>query len=166
LEVEKVNDDSMENFSTTQIQELDALIQECGNNQGNLIPLLEKLQVLLGYIPLCVQARISEKTGIPANQIYGVVTFYSFFSMKAKARHRIQVCLGTACYVKGGKELAEKIEHDLGITIGESTKDERFTYEKARCFGSCGLAPVLVVDGKIYGKVTLESVEGILAQYK
>ena len=131
-----------------------------------MIPLLEKVQLLLGYIPLCVQELISKKTGIPANQIYGVVTFYSFFSMKAKARHRIQVCLGTACYVKGGKELAEKIEHDLGITIGESTKDERFTYEKARCFGSCGLAPVMVIDGKIYGKVTLESVDEILAQYK
>ena len=161
-----MNADSLENFSTTQIQELDALIQKCGNNQSNLIPLLEKVQLLLGYIPVCVQARIAEKTGIPANQIYGVVTFYSFFSMKAKARHRIQICLGTACYVKGGKEIAEKISHDLGIKIGESTKDERFTLEKARCFGSCGLAPVVVVDGKIYGKVTLESIDGILAQYK
>ncbi|WP_320127629.1 NAD(P)H-dependent oxidoreductase subunit E [uncultured Sphaerochaeta sp.] len=161
-----MNDNSMDNFSTVQIQQLDVLIQECGSNQGNLIPLLEKVQLLLGYIPLCVQELISEKTGIPVNQIYGVVTFYSFFSMKARARHRIQVCLGTACYVKGGKEIAEKIEHDLGITFGESTKDERFTYEKARCFGSCGLAPVMVVDGKIYGKVTLESVDEILAQYK
>lgn len=158
--------DSLENFSTTQIQELDALIQECGNNQKNLIPLLEKVQLLLGYIPVCVQARISEKTGIPANQIYGVVTFYSFFSMKAKARHRIQICLGTACYVKGGKEIAEKISHDLDVDFGDSTKDGRFTFEKARCFGSCGLAPVVVVDGKIYGKVTLESIDEILAQYK
>ncbi len=158
--------DSLENFSTIQIQELDELIQKCGNNQSNLIPLLEKVQLLLGYIPVCVQARISEKTGIPANQIYGVVTFYSFFSMEAKAKHRIQVCLGTACYVKGGKEIAEKISHDLGVNFGESTKDGLFTLEKARCFGSCGLAPVVVVDGKIYGKVTLNSVDEILAQYK
>jgi NADH:ubiquinone oxidoreductase subunit E len=162
-----MNEDSIQNFTTAQLEELDVCIQECGNNQGNLIPLLEKVQLLLGYIPLSVQQRIADKTGIPANQIYGVVTFYSFFSMKAKARHRIQICLGTACYVKGGKEIAEKILKDLGIAnYGESTKDGRFTYEKARCFGSCGLAPVMVIDGKIYGKVTLESVDEILAQYK
>jgi len=160
-----MDDEISKLFSTEQVEKLDALIQTCGDKQGNLIPLLEEVQLLLGYIPLCVQQRISDKTGISASQIYGVVTFYSFFSMKAKARHRIQVCMGTACYVKGGKEIAQKIEESLGVGFGESTKDGRFTFEKARCFGSCGLAPVVIVDGKIYGKVTLQSIDEILAQY-
>lgn len=153
-------------FSKEQTEKLDKLIETYGKTPENLIPLLEKVQGLLNYIPVCVQKRISEKTGIPSNRIYGVVSFYSFFTMKQKARHVVSVCFGTACYVKGGKEIAEKIEKDYKIKVGESTKDERFTYEKARCFGACGLAPVMVVDGKVYGKVTTESVDEILSQYK
>ncbi|WP_461204983.1 NADH-quinone oxidoreductase subunit NuoE family protein [Clostridium sp. DL1XJH146] len=153
-------------FSKEQIEELDMLIDAQGNKPGGLIPLLEKAQDILGYIPVCVQATIAEKTEIPANRIYGVVSFYSYFTMEQKARHRIQVCLGTACYVKGGKEIAEKIEADYGIKVGESTEDGRFTYEKARCFGACGLAPVVVVDGKVFGKVTVESIDEILSQYE
>ena len=116
-------------LSQEQIQELDKLIETHGNEESRLIPMLEKIQILLGYIPVCVQERVSEKTGIPPNHIYGVVSFYSFFSMKAKARHRIQVCMGTACYVKGGKAIAEKIETDYQIKAGDSTEDGRFTYE-------------------------------------
>lgn len=155
-----------EKFTQEQIQELDNLIEKYGKTSGGLIPLLEKSQNILGYIPTCVQNRISEKTGISPNKIYGVVSFYSFFTMKPRARHRIQVCLGTACYVKGGKQIAEKIENDYNIKIGESTKDGRFTYENARCFGACGLAPVMTVDGKVYGKVTIEKVDEILSQYE
>ena len=153
-------------LSEEQIQELDKLIESHGKDEHKLIPLLEKVQVLLGYIPVTVQAHIAEKTGIPPNHIYGVVSFYSFFSMEAKARHRIQVCMGTACYVKGGKEIAEKIEADYGVQPGESTEDGRFTYENARCFGACGLAPIMVVDGKIFGKVSADSIDGILEEYK
>ncbi|MBF9018397.1 MULTISPECIES: NAD(P)H-dependent oxidoreductase subunit E [unclassified Oceanispirochaeta] len=155
-----------ESLSQEEIQELDKLIDKHGADEEQLIPLLEKVQVLLGYIPVSVQERISNKTGIPPNHIYGVVSFYSYFSMEAKARHRIQVCMGTACYVKGGKEIAEKIEADYNIKLGESTEDGRFTYENARCFGACGLAPILVVDGKIFGKVSIDSVDAILDEYK
>jgi NADP-reducing hydrogenase subunit HndA len=153
-------------FSEEQIKELDKLIETNGKESKGLIPLLEKAQELLGYIPVEVQKRIAEKTGIPANSIYGVVSFYSFFTMKARARHRIQVCLGTACYVKGGKEIMEKIEKDYGLKVGESSKDGRFTCEKARCFGACGLAPIMVVDGKVYGKISVENVDEILSEYK
>lgn len=159
-------DEITKTFSEKEIEELDKLIETYGKNRGGLIPLLEKVQGLLGYIPVCVQKRISEKTEIPSNRIYGVVSFYSFFTMNPRARHRIQVCLGTACYVKGGKEIAEKIEKDYGIKAGESTKDGRFTYENARCFGACGLAPVVVIDGKVYGKVTVDTIDEILSQYK
>lgn len=153
-------------FSEGQIAKLDEYIESIGMKPGGLIPLLERTQDLLGYLPLCIQSRISRKTGIPENRIYGVVTFYSFFCMEPKARHRLQICTGTACYVKGGKEIAEKVECELNVKLGESTEDGRFTYEKARCFGACGLAPVVVVDGKVYGKVTVDSIDEILAQYK
>ena len=153
-------------LSTEQIQQLDSLIECYGREPGGLIPLLEKSQNLLGYLPVGVQRRISEKTGIAPNKIYGVVSFYSFFTMHPKARHRIQVCMGTACYVKGSQKLADKIESDYHIKVGESTGDGRFSYEKTRCFGACGQAPVMVVDGKVYGKVTVDAVDDILNQYK
>jgi NADH:ubiquinone oxidoreductase subunit E len=153
-------------FTDEQIIDLDKIIEAHSNKPGSLIPMLEETQLLLGYIPECVQERIAEKADIAPNKIYGVVTFYSFFSMNQRARHRVQVCLGTACYVKGGKEIAEKIEENLGVKFGESTADGRFTYEKARCFGACGLAPIVLIDGKVYGKVTLDSIDGILSQYE
>jgi len=153
-------------FSQEQIQQLDSLIESYGKKPGGLIPLLEKVQDLLGYLPVSVQSRISEKTGISPNKIYGVITFYSFFTMQPRARHRIQLCLGTACYVKGSKQIAEKIEKDYNIKIGGSTKDGRFTYEQARCVGACGLAPVMIVDGKVYGKVKVENLDDILAEYQ
>lgn len=153
-------------FSQEQIQEVDSFIECYGKHPGGLIPLLEKIQNLLGYLPVSIQNRISEKTGISPNKIYGVITFYSFFTMKPRARHRIQLCLGTACYVKGSKAIAEKIENEYHVKVGESTSDGRFTYEQARCVGACGLAPVMIVDGKVYGKVKLEAVDDILNQYK
>jgi NADH:ubiquinone oxidoreductase subunit E len=161
-----VDEKITELFSEEQIKKLDDIINTHKDKPGSLIPLLEETQKLLGYLPICVQKKISDDTGIAPNKIYGVVTFYSFFTMQAKARHRVQVCAGTACYVKGGKAIAEKIEKDYNITFGESTKDGRFTFDKTRCFGTCGLAPVVVVDGKVYGKVTLDSLDEILAQYK
>lgn len=153
-------------FSSEQVKQLDGLIECYGKTPGGLIPLLEKTQSLLGYLPVGVQSRISEKTGIAPSKIYGIVSFYSFFTMQPKARHRIQVCMGTACYVKGGQKLADKIESDYHIKAGESTPDGRFSYEKTRCFGACGQAPVMVVDGKVYGKVTVDAVDDILNQYE
>lgn len=153
-------------FTNEQIEKLDKLIETVGQKPGSLIPLLEQSQELLGYLPLCIQRRIADKTGVPPNRVYGVVSFYSFFTMEAKARHRLQVCGGTACYVKGGKEIAEMIEKKFNVKVGESTPDGRFTYEKARCFGACGLAPVVVIDGTVYGKVTVDSIDEILEQYQ
>ncbi len=153
------------NFSDEQLKKLDELIDGC-TTKSNLIPVLEEIQHLLGFIPVAVQEIISQRTGIPENDIYGVVSFYSYFTMEPRARHRIQVCAGTACYVKGGKEIGEYIEKKLNIKPGESTEDGRFTYEQARCFGTCGLAPVVVVDGKVYGKVKVQDIDEILEQYK
>ena len=149
-----------------QWEKIDAIIQKHGSSNGNIIPLLEEIQEYLGYIPVEVQEEISKKTGISKNHIYGIVSFYSYFTMVPRGRHRIQVCLGTACYVRGGKLIAEKIEKEYGLKPGECTKDGRFTYETARCFGACGLAPVMVVDGDIYSKVEVPMVDEILKKYK
>nr|WP_269153602.1 NAD(P)H-dependent oxidoreductase subunit E [Clostridium cochlearium] len=156
----------MQGFTKEQVTKLDEIIEKHKEDSGKLIPMLEEVQALLGYVPVSVQERIASKTGISENRIYGVVSFYSFFTMKPRARHRVQICLGTACYVKGGKEIAEKIEKEFNVKPGESTKDGRFTYETTRCFGTCGLAPVIAVDGKVYGKVKPEEVMDILNEYK
>ncbi len=157
---------TMLEFTKEQILQVDELIDKFGMHPSGLIPLLEKVQEVLGYLPLSIQDYISEKTGFSPNRIYGVVTFYSFFSMEPRARHRVQLCLGTACYVKGADVIQAKIEKDYQITLGESTEDGRFTFEKARCVGACGLAPVMIVDGKVFGKVTADAVDEILAQYE
>lgn len=153
-------------FSQEQLSQVDKIIAEFGKKPGGLIPMLEQIQSYIGFIPLSIQERISKKSGIPESKIYGVVSFYSFFTMQPRGRHRIQVCLGTACYVKGGKEIAEKIEKEYAVKQGQSTKDKRFTFETARCFGACGLAPVMMVDGKVYGKVNADMVDDILNEYK
>lgn len=158
--------EELKGFTEKQITNLDQIIDKYKEKPGGLIPMLEEVQALLGYIPVSVQERIALKTGIPSNRIYGVVSFYSFFTMQPRGRHRIQVCLGTACYVKGGKEIAAKIEKELNIKSGESTKDGRVTYETTRCFGSCGLGPVVVVNEKVYGKVDVNKVMDILNEYK
>lgn len=163
--MENYNDLQSYKFTDEQLKSLDDIINK-HNCQAKLIPMLEKIQQLLGFIPVAVQERISQKTGISENEIYGVVSFYSYFTMNPRARHRIQVCLGTACYVKGGKEISDYIEKKFNIKIGESTEDGRFTYEQARCFGTCGLAPVMSIDGKVYGKVKLEDVDEILSHYE
>lgn len=153
-------------LSQEQLSQIDEIINAYGKKPGGLIPMLEQIQFYLGYIPLVIQERISKMTGIPESKIYGVVSFYSFFTMQPRGRHRIQVCLGTACYVKGGKEIAEKIEREYDVEPGQSTEDKRFTFETARCFGACGLAPVMIVDGTVYGKVNVDKVDEILNEYK
>lgn len=153
-------------FSDQQIANVDELIETYGKKEGGLIPLLEKVQGVLGYVPESVQNRISEKTHIPPNRIIGVLTFYSFFATKPRARHRIQLCMGTACYVKGAAETAKKLAENYNLHFGESSADGRFTLEKARCLGACGLAPVIVIDGKVYGKATVDKLDEILSHYE
>jgi len=153
-------------FSEEQVERLDDLIETYGMKDGGLIPLLEKAQNLLGYLPESAQQRIADKTDISPNRVHGVVTFYSFFTMEARARHRVQLCMGTACYVKGADKIEAKLEADYQVKMGESTEDGRFTFEKARCVGACGLAPVMIIDDKVYGKVTIDDLDDILNQYE
>ena len=159
-------DNLLEEFTLEQVDELNKIIEKYKAEPGGLIPLLEEAQALLGYLPITVQKQISDKTNIPLSRIYGVVTFYSFFTMIPRGKHTVKVCLGTACYVKGGKEIKEIIEKEFGVKTGEITSDRMFTYETVRCLGVCGLAPVIVVDGEVYAKVKFSKVKEILEQYK
>lgn len=159
------NDDLLKEFTPEQIRKLDDIIESYRGKPGGLIPVLEKAQVALEYLPMAVQKRIAQGLNLPLSQVYGVVTFYSFFTMTPRGRHTCRVCLGTACYVRGGKTISENIKKTFGISEGETTEDRRFTYETVRCLGACGLGPVVVVDEDVHGRVKAGKIRDILEQY-
>ena len=128
--------------------------------------ILSDIQKEFGYIPLEAQEIVSQKTGISVAEIYGVVTFYSFFSLAPKGKYVIGCCLGTACYVKGAQQIIDKFSEILGIGAGETTEDGLFTIDALRCIGACAAAPAVTINGKIYARVTVSDVPGIIAEYK
>ncbi len=140
----------------------------CGRYKDEKTPLmiiLSDIQNEYGYIPLEVQEVVSEETGIPVAEIYGVVTFYSFFSLLPKGKYVIGCCLGTACYVKGGQQVIDKFSELLGIKPGETTKDGLFTLDALRCIGACGIAPAVTINGKVYPKMSAAAVKGVVDEY-
>lgn len=141
------------------------IIDTYKNKEGNLIQVLHLAQEIYGYLPLELQKFIAEKMDKPLSQVSGVVTFYSFFSTEPRGEHTIRVCMGTACYVRGGKKLVERLQEILEIEIGSTTKDRRFTFEVARCIGACGLAPAMMIDDVVYKQVNPDKLEAILAKY-
>lgn len=143
-----------------------SFIEEWKNKPGNLIMVLHKVQGELGYISREAAQKVSEMIGVPLAKIWGVVTFYHFFKLTKPGKYNIQVCLGTACYLKGGDKVIEELNKELGISEGEITTDEKFSLESVRCVGCCGLAPVMTVAGEVFGKVTKEMVPGILAKFE
>lgn len=154
-------------FTCTKEQEaqLMEIINKHKNSRGALIPVLHEAQDLFGYLPMEVQEKISEGLDVPLAKIYGVVTFYTQFSLYPKGTYNIAVCLGTACYVKGSGQILDKIKSILDINVGECTPDGKFSLEATRCIGACGLAPVLTVNDEVYGRLTVDDVEGIINKY-
>lgn len=136
------------------------------NETSPLMLVLSDVQNEYGYIPLEVQEVISEEMSIPVSDIYGVVTFYSFFSLKPKGRYVIGVCIGTACYVKGGQNVLDKFSELLKINIGQTSEDGLFTLDGLRCIGACGIAPAISINGKVYPKVKLSDVSSIISEYR
>ena len=147
-------------------KEIDSIIQRSKGKQGALIPVLEECQDVCGYLPMEVQKRISKGLNIPGSTVYGVVTFYSFFTMVPKGRHTIKVCLGTACYVRGGKANLESIQDEFGVERGGTTGDLRFSLDSVRCIGACGMAPAMVVDDDTYAQISKQNIMKILDRYK
>ena len=134
--------------------------------KGKMMPILQEAQEIYGYLPVEVQQIISDETQIPMSKIFGVVTFYSFYNLQPKGKYKISVCLGTACYVKGSGQVYEKIQQLLGIGGGECTPDGKFSLEACRCVGACGLAPVMMINDDVHGRLTPGNVEEILAKYE
>ncbi|WMJ78667.1 NAD(P)H-dependent oxidoreductase subunit E [Sedimentibacter sp. MB35-C1] len=149
-----------------EFSELKKFIDSVKNSQGILMQTLQKAQDIFGYLPLEVQQFISDETNIPLADIYGVVTFYTQFTIEEKGKHRVGVCLGTACYVKGSQDVIDKLADELDIKVGQTTEDKMFTLEATRCLGCCGLAPVMTVDEDVYGNVDPKKVPEIIAKYK
>lgn len=137
------------------------------NNDGKeVINVLHKVQNEYGYLPREVQEVIANELGIPVSKVYGIVTFYSFFTMEPKGEHPINVCLGTACYVRGSEKVLDEFKRILGIQIGEVTSDGKFSLNVLRCVGACGLAPVVQIGEKVYGHMTVDKVKEVLAEYE
>jgi NADH-quinone oxidoreductase subunit E/NADP-reducing hydrogenase subunit HndA len=154
-------------FKGTKAQEdeLRQFIEDHKHIPGALMPVLQKAQGIYGYLPEEVQQIIADGLNISTSEVYGVATFYSQFSLTPKGEHKISVCLGTACYVKGADKVLEKIESKLGIKSGECTPDGLFSIDSCRCVGACGLAPVVMIDDDVYGKLVPEDIDSILAKY-
>ena len=153
-------------FTPEIISKLDFTINSHINKKGSLIPVLTECQEIVGYLPVELQEYIGKALNIPGSDIYGVVTFYSYFTMAPKGRHTIKVCMGTACYVRGIGEILNRIQTGFGLKVGGTTEDRRFTLEAVRCLGACGLAPVVVVDNDTHGGVTPDGILNILKEYE
>ena len=156
----------MAHLSATAVKQIEEIIARYENEKTPLMMILSDIQREYGYIPLEVQELISEKTGIPVAEIYGVVTFYSFFSLEPKGKYVIGVCLGTACYVKGSQQVIDKFAEILNIKPGETTSDGLFTLDALRCIGACGIAPAITINGKVYPKVSVGQVPAIIDEYR
>ena len=153
------------NGTPEQKAKLDAVIAECKGDKSQLMHVMQEAQGIYGYLPREVQVMIAEGMDIPLEKIYGVATFYAQFSLSPKGEYDISVCLGTACYVKGAQPIIDKISEILGIEPGECTADGKFSLEECRCIGACGLAPVLTINEDVYGRLTVDDIDGILAKY-
>ena len=156
----------MAHLQAAAVQKINEICDRYANDKTPLMMILSDIQKEYGYIPLEVQEIVSARTGISVAEIYGVVTFYSFFSLQPKGKYVIGVCLGTACYVKGAQQVLDKFSEIIGIKPGETSADGLFTLDALRCIGACGIAPAVTINGKVYPKLTVDAVPGVIAEYK
>ena len=153
-------------LSEAKINFIKDVCKSFGNKPGEVINVLHKVQGEFGYLPAEVQELVAKELNIPVSRVYGIVSFYSFFTMTPKGEHPISVCLGTACYVRGAEKVLDELKRQLGIGVGEVTPDGKFSLNCLRCVGACGLAPVIEVGEKVYGRMTPDRVKDVLAEYK
>ena len=156
----------MAHLQAAAVQKINEICDRYVKEKTPLMMILSDIQKEYGYIPLEVQELVSERTGVSVADIYGVVTFYSFFSLTPKGKYVIGVCLGTACYVKGAQQIIDKFSEIIGIKPGETSSDGLFTLDALRCIGACGIAPAVTINGKVYPKLTVDAVPKIVAEYK
>ena len=156
----------MAHLQAAAVKTINEICDRYANEKTPLMMILSDIQKEYGYIPLEVQEIVSERTGISVAEIYGVVTFYSFFSLTPKGKYVIGVCLGTACYVKGAQQVLDKFSELLGIKPGETSEDGLFTLDALRCIGACGIAPAVTINGKVYPKLSVDAVPNVVKEYK
>ena len=154
-----------EKICSSVVGKIEAICDKFGNKPGELINILHEAQHTVGYLPIEVQAIIARKLNIPVSRVYGVVTFYAFFTMTPKGKHPISICLGTACYVRGSEKILEEFKRTLGIDVGETTADGKFSLDCLRCVGACGLAPVAMVGEKVYGHLNPADIKKIIQEF-
>ena len=147
-------------------QEVENILSNYTKDKSNLIQILNEVQEKFGYVPMKVQEQIAKYLNIEVAEVYGVVTFYSRFTLKPKGKYAISVCMGTACFVKGGEKILDKVKEKLKIEEGETTDDGKFSIDATRCIGACGLAPVFTINDEVYGKATPEMVDKVIEEYK
>lgn len=145
---------------------VDLIIQKYGAEPSSILAILQDIQAEEKYLPKETLEYVSQRMRIPLTNIFRIATFYNALSLKPRGKHKIDVCLGTACHVRGAERILEKLKRELGISVGETTKDKRFTLESVRCLGCCSLGPVAVVDGKVFGKLSQEKVGALLKEFK
>jgi NADH-quinone oxidoreductase subunit E/NADP-reducing hydrogenase subunit HndA len=148
------------------VDKINEICDSFGNEPSELINVLHKTQKHFGYLPAEIQEAVASKLNIPVAQVYGVVTFYSFFTMTPKGRHPISICMGTACYVRGAEKVLDEFKKELAIQVGQTTADGKFSLSSLRCVGACGLAPVVLIGEKTYGRVAPDDVQDILKEYQ
>ena len=148
------------------LKELEQILSKYTKDKSNLIQILNEVQEKFGYVPTIAQEEIAKYLGIEVAEVYGVVTFYSRFTLKPKGKYAISVCMGTACFVKGGEQILERVKQKLGIEEGQTTEDGKFSIDATRCIGACGLAPVFTVNEEVYGKATPQKVDEVIKEYQ
>ncbi len=156
---------SKNDADASKLEQISNVIDLYKQRTDSLIQVLHLSQQIYGYLPFPVQQFIAQRMNVPVSEVSGVVSFYSFFSPKPRGEHTIRVCMGTACYVRGGKKIVERLQKLLGIDLGDTTEDGKFTFEIARCIGACGLAPAIMIDNEVYKQVNPNKLEAILSKY-
>jgi NADH-quinone oxidoreductase subunit E len=149
-----------------EVSKIDGIIRQYGGRESAILAILQDIQAEEKYLPKETLEYVSQRMQIPLGQVFRIATFYNALSLKPRGRHKIDVCLGTACHVRGGEKILDKLERDLGVSVGETTKDKRFTLEAVHCVGCCSLGPVAVVDGDVYGRLSQDKVPALLKDFK
>ena len=149
-----------------EVSKIDGIIRQYGGRESAILAILQDIQAEEKYLPKETLEYVSQRMQIPLGQVFRIATFYNALSLKPRGRHKIDVCLGTACHVRGGERILNKLERDLGIPVGETTKDKRFTLEAVHCVGCCSLGPVAVIDGDVYGRLSQDKVPALVKEFK
>ncbi|MCR4430005.1 MAG: NADH-quinone oxidoreductase subunit NuoE [Tepidanaerobacteraceae bacterium] len=148
------------------LQKVDEMLEKYKGQKGALLQALQEAQGIVGYLPLEVQKKVAAALNITLSEVYSTITFYSFFNLKPRGKYQIRVCLGTACYVRGANKVLDRLEKELGVKVGDTTDDAKFSLDACRCVGACGLAPTIIINDEVYGRLTPDKVPEILKKYE